>query len=282
MKKILLSLIMTANTIIVIGQSEINLGEVYILSQNFTVFSCDEVGGNVSQVPKNLEKDFKFTVDYIDEGKDFVVVSLLPFNNKGQGKQYNNSFVTEHTYATITDSKGQQNVDYENILHYKYIYFKIDYNVFRIITNQLPKEWSLALGVPTTPVKLRFATTTKGINVPFLATSNTSLGLSLAITKRFGGRNQIPITILLGTSITSIEIDSSTSQGQILTKTNASAFSPLAGLMLSSNDIEIGLFVGWDLFSGELNQSWLYQNKPWLGLGLGINIFAKDGTAKNQ
>jgi len=31
MKKILLSLIMTANTIIVIGQSEINLGEVYIL-----------------------------------------------------------------------------------------------------------------------------------------------------------------------------------------------------------------------------------------------------------
>lgn len=47
------------------------------------------------------------------------------------------------------------------------------------------------------------------------------------------------------------------------------------GITFTYNKINIGGFYGWDWAVGESTQKWNYQNKPWLGVGLGYSILYK-------
>ncbi len=45
------------------------------------------------------------------------------------------------------------------------------------------------------------------------------------------------------------------------------------GLVFSRNKLSLGLFMGWDLGIGSLSDSWDYNGRLWLGVGLGYDIF---------
>ncbi|PRX54407.1 hypothetical protein [Flagellimonas meridianipacifica] len=45
------------------------------------------------------------------------------------------------------------------------------------------------------------------------------------------------------------------------------------GLVYSRNKLAIGLFYGWDFGVGSTSNTWNYDNRPWIGIGLGYDIF---------
>ncbi|GIL23055.1 MAG: hypothetical protein BroJett042_15680 [Bacteroidota bacterium] len=42
--------------------------------------------------------------------------------------------------------------------------------------------------------------------------------------------------------------------------------------MAGINNLTVGFAVGWDYLTDVNKASWIYQNKPWLGLSIGLNI----------
>jgi hypothetical protein len=42
--------------------------------------------------------------------------------------------------------------------------------------------------------------------------------------------------------------------------------------MLGVNNLTVGLGVGWDALTDRDKDIWTYQNKPWFGLTVGLNL----------
>jgi hypothetical protein len=42
--------------------------------------------------------------------------------------------------------------------------------------------------------------------------------------------------------------------------------------MVGINTLTVGLGVGWDYLTDRDKDIWIYQNKPWYGLTLGLNL----------
>ena len=42
--------------------------------------------------------------------------------------------------------------------------------------------------------------------------------------------------------------------------------------MVGINSLTVGLGVGWDYLTDRDKDIWIYQNKPWYGITLGLNI----------
>lgn len=50
-------------------------------------------------------------------------------------------------------------------------------------------------------------------------------------------------------------------------------FSTGLGYVYSRNKLAIGAFVGWDFGVGSISNTWDYDGRPWIGIGLGYDIF---------
>lgn len=44
------------------------------------------------------------------------------------------------------------------------------------------------------------------------------------------------------------------------------------GFMIALSDLNVGLGVGWDYLTDRDKNIWIYQNKPWYGLTIGLNL----------
>jgi hypothetical protein len=53
---------------------------------------------------------------------------------------------------------------------------------------------------------------------------------------------------------------------------NAFILSRGIAVMLAVNDLTVGLGVGWDYLTDRDKDIWIYQNKPWYGLAVGLNL----------
>ncbi|HNU42133.1 MAG TPA: hypothetical protein PKH83_06555 [Cyclobacteriaceae bacterium] len=47
---------------------------------------------------------------------------------------------------------------------------------------------------------------------------------------------------------------------------------PSSGTMAGPNTLTVGFALGWDYMADENKTIWIYQNKPWFGLSIGLNI----------
>lgn len=42
--------------------------------------------------------------------------------------------------------------------------------------------------------------------------------------------------------------------------------------MIGVNNLTVGVGVGWDYLTDRDKAIWIYQNKPWIGVTIGLNI----------
>jgi hypothetical protein len=49
-------------------------------------------------------------------------------------------------------------------------------------------------------------------------------------------------------------------------------FSRGLAAMVGINNLTVGAAVGWDFLKGRDRNVWIYQNKPWIGLAVGLNL----------
>ena len=134
---------------------------------------------------------------------------------------------------------------------------------------------SFVWGFTTLPIKVRF----KNRNRPFHYANSFSLGVNAGFEHGFRGRKEQAIGGIIGVGGSTVQIEATdVSENYELTSSTSGAFTLSAGLVYSYEQFQIGCFLGTDLIPGDLGKNWLYQGKPWLGLGLGFTIFQKNKT----
>ncbi len=138
----------------------------------------------------------------------------------------------------------------------------------------------------TIPVKVRFGNEkseplAEGERERFFDfEGNYNIGITGGYRIRINQNGSNYLTGLVGFNIGSTKVTPETAD--VETDSNRSILTPFTGLMVEFSEFQIGAFVGWDHVSGQLSKSWVYQGKPWLGLGIGYNIFAtEDSTPSN-
>lgn len=150
-------------------------------------------------------------------------------------------------------------------------------NYARLYDGDKPK-WSFVSTIVTIPIKIRPGDGKKEDEKKryFDFEGNVNIGLTAGIRRRISSSGTSYLSLFGGISIGTAKL--TTDNSDVTSESNISTLTPFIGLMYEYNDFEIGVFTGWDHASGKIGRSWDYNALPWIGVGLGYNIF----TTKNN
>jgi hypothetical protein len=187
--------------------------------------------------------------------------------------------------STSTDTAGQSEINlnlapsYENKLDKYFLIqrYDLDSNCVKVYNTGL-RSTVFTIGLVTMPLKLRL-----GSNFDFQG--NLSLGTTAGVKIRMSKINANYLNLLVGTSISTISLDSFSTRGKISGQplTNIAVFSPSLGLVFEFGKAQAGIFYGWDVLnkSTQAKYGWIYNKKSWVSIGFGFSIFNVDAKANN-
>lgn len=228
--------------------------------------ACDVLGITIDPNPIVMLKDALFTVERVVD--DTLLV--IRFLNWKSGSE--KSAIYNYESTEVIDTK----VDKNGIKSTKKTYnraekfFAIPKSVFEKSCSEytVTQKWDITLGTLMTPFKLR--------NDPFQFTTNLNLGTM--IVGRINLKHGFNIGASLGLSLSSVQLDSLSTNGTVTAATERPAFTPSVGIIFGYKNINLTLSRGWDFINknSSIERSWVYQGKPWFGLGIGISLFKID------
>lgn len=225
------------------------------------------------------QKGWRFVVDQPDN-TGYVIKFLKWENDNNPNNQ--TIYATVNTVAML-DSKGNiQQVSQETINFYHIT--KQDFENFTKKYVQDNPKFGFVTGAITVPIKIRPAGSKKDSNGnklrPSDFTGDINIGLSIGLRIRLDKSGKGFLIPSAGLNLSSVSIDENTVRnGVITTKTNASSLTPFMGIIGEYDKFQIALITGWDRLAGKVGENWIYQGKPWFGVGLGYNIF---NTSNNK
>lgn len=243
-------------------------------------FYITEVDVKVTNVNFN---DMRIKGDYYiaKRGTKFTAIQVVDENNEVLIKFWNFDKKAKKPKQFQPGSKSNNT--------YNYIDATVDGQYFTITTEDLDRKTSafngsghsITYGFSIIPIKLRPGNITR----TFQYTNGFTLGVNFGYEYAIRSRKQQSISALGGVGISSVEISPETTNQFIDDKVQTSAaFTPSVGIVYTYEKFQAGLFIGMDKIAGELGKHWIYQKKPWIGVGLGFTIFQKNKTeaAENQ
>lgn len=259
---------------------------IYEVRSNIPVFACNLLG-------QRLYKDNRFSIPRF--GSKFAVVRSLA-NDTTLVR-----FLTWDASSSDPDAKyGYENfnkpLQLQDIDNTEWLrstpgidtmkierYFlmadsDIDSNCIKVFAKG-PRSTVFTLGLVTMPMKLRL-----GKNFDFQGT--LSLGTTAGIKMRMSPYNPNFINILIGTSISTISLDSFSTKGKVTGQplTNIAVFSPSIGVVFEFGRAQAGVFYGWDILNKatQSQYGWIHNKKPWLSVGFGFSIFNINSNSSNS
>ncbi|WP_158800555.1 hypothetical protein [Pedobacter sp. L105] len=246
-------------------------GKIFIFDQNETVTNSNAVGQEKGSAVIAY-KGSRFTIEHIDSLNGDLTIKFLPFK---LARQKNSPNTSKYTSASLknrltynvksnpeNDSITSKSVG-NNIRYFTLSSHKANTSV-SAYADSITK-WTVSLGTLTNPFKLR---PTKG-----QFTSNLNLGTAIFAQYKFsenwaGGG-------ILGISLTSITLDSASTTGHVLTTSERPAITPSVSFLIAYKNINFTLGVGIDYINTttDIEKSWIFNKKPWIGFGIGISLF---------
>lgn len=213
----------------------------------------------------------KFTV--LKEGKDSVLIQFWAWGDT-LNKEKNATYV----FNDITKKDNQKKIseDSENTKTFKMSLEDFKNNTIPYFNAGFQRgsfDWSS--GIVVLPVKAR--------NAPkYTYSKDLSLGLSGGGRWRISHRNPTYLNFLLNVGISSVQVDSVSSNGRVKQPSDRAALTTALGLVLENHSFQFGFFYGWDRLSANdaTNSGWIYDRKPWISFGIGYQIFASSGKNK--
>lgn len=162
--------------------------------------------------------------------------------------------------------------------------FSMNTDIFKGLTNPLYNYFrGITVSTYTVPIRLRHA------NGKFEFDGNASLGANLV--GRFGPNRHYEnlfIDFSIGVSISKVNLNEDnsllgTGDFENIKTLNPSAFTFTAGVLFGlAKGVNVGGYIGWDSISSADNKAnWIYNKKPWLGIGIGIVAGSPDSHAAN-
>lgn len=212
-----------------------DFSDTYIFDSNDVLGDCD-AQGNSANASTSLTKGYLFSVVKV-VGQNLVIT--LNTWTKGTNIKYNG-----HFYLLSMDM------------------FDNDCSVY----TPVPKA-SFNFGTLITPFKLRFN--------PFVSTANINIGGAGYYQHRIKNSKNVTYGFVLGLSVSSLTLDSSSTNGYVKTSTDRPAITPSFHGIISYKNISLTAGFGFDYLNqtSAIEKSWVYKGKAWLGLGLGISLF---------
>jgi hypothetical protein len=125
------------------------------------------------------------------------------------------------------------------------------------------------IGLLVLPIKIRPFATESG---QFDFTSGFSVGTTFAWTVHHNWKTNFTHNFIIYAGISSYKADESKIK-EVREDYTIATFSPALGWIWEKNNVQLGILMGVDFPSGNLQQNWVYRNKPWFGLGVGIAMF---------
>lgn len=234
-------------------------GKYYITNVDFVVDEYNILDARKLDNAKYIARSgTKFTAFEILENNK-LLIKFWHYNNSTQSEPKNS---IENLYNYISEETNGK-------------YFIINLDDFNKKTNEFNgTNYNFTWGFSTLPIKLRL----KNNNAPFQYETGFSLGVNAGYEIQFQSRTKQSLGLLLGIGISTVNITPETVNNYIDKNTTTGAFTPSLGLVYSYESFQVGLFSGLDIIPGDLGQNWDYNNKPWLGVGLGFTIFQKNKT----
>lgn len=271
MKKILL-LGFLFHVLWIYGQNE----KVYYFKQGVNIESYDIVAKNKTNNNDIAQRDWKFVVDSKVTGGR--VIRFLKWRKRSE--YLNTSFYSQEVFNAAGKKTGEKP---------KYFFISdTDFdNNTDVYENDNPRT-SFVTGAITIPIKIRPGGDEKdemGNTIrPFDFSGEVNVGLSVGIKFRLGSaKSKVYFIPTAGINLTSVSIDETTVRNGVITsKTNASSLTPFTGFVIQYDTFQLAMITGWDRLSGKTGENWVYQGRPWFGIGLGYSIFNTQQSAKKN
>lgn len=224
---------------------EYNTNHEWIFDANVTVTECDAVGTPSSNKVTALQ-GYTFNIKAVDSKDGDIVIVFTPFKD------------------VFSDLKSKFNSNKYFLLT------KADF-ALSCSDNTDASKWAISYGALVIPFKFR---PTKSI-----FTNNTNLGSSVYF--QYALSKDWAHGVVLGVSLSSVTLDSLSTNYKIKTNTDRPAFTPSLSYVISYKNISFTAGLGTDIISktSVVEKSWIFNGKPWIGFGLGINLFTQGNTA---
>lgn len=273
MRKLISSLIaplLLATTLSAQDHIEKYKGKTYIFDSYEQVTECSPLGLTAGGTSLIILKGALFTVEKILPNGNLVIHINLYTLPKRDSAKYAIAVRNRALYNFKTDPKlGPSSLVTEND-NVKFFLLSPAVMVSSTSEYTITPIWDITFGTFTTPFKFRMS--------PFLFTTNLNLGTSLCFQKPFA--TNFSWGIIGGLSLSSIILDSFSTKGTVMTSSERPAITPSLHGMIGYKMINLVAGFGWDFINktSTIEQSWIYQGKMWIGIGIGVNLF----TANNN
>ncbi len=234
---------------------------------------CDHKGKSDGSTPAFSRKNASFEIVLLLRDSSYVIhFHEMPREEKQSPKKdFNEQYVF---YPPGSDSAAAN----PNRKPRYFLLTKSDFQNFCVLAEN-PIDWSV--GAITVPIKIRFdGESESSVRDKRLRSvgSDLNLGTTIGITWRWMEGGMAKGSLQLGLSVTSIDVDSITTRGRVVDPITASAFTPSLTFQLHIGQYSLGISGGWDIPGGQLAADWAYRNKPWLGVGIGLNLLSHAST----
>jgi hypothetical protein len=247
-KKILLGLLLILNcSFYAFSQTnsihDYNTSHEYIFDANIEINQCDAVGGALKNASNDTAKQgYVFHIKGVVAGNGSLIIQFDTFNPGTPGVKLNGKyFLLPKTDFTASCS---DNID--------------------------ASKWGLNYGVLAIPFKFRPTKT--------LFTNNLNLGSSIYL--QYQNNKNWSNGFVLGISLSSVTLDSLSTKGTIKTNSDRPAFTPSLSYVVSFKNISFTAGLGLDVINktSVTEKSWIFNGKPWIGFGIGINLFSSNNN----
>lgn len=254
------------------------LGSYYTLNTQVNLSRCKKDGTIFAGESQNINAGIKIRFCNKLKGDNYVIsVARYPDNDAE-----NNRLV----YAKIAGTVTYEDNITGNILPddtYTVLYFllpKDDLQYIDTIPQRLTFQY---VNITSLPGKLRFGAGKKSFTFPdggtytrqFSVEGSLNLGYAIGGQVRLDRSNKFFFNFIGGVNVGSISVDSASTDGKANGNTKtALAISPFVGAYLQYGNVQVGLLTGIDFPTGKIGQDWIWRYQPWLGIGVGVSIFA--------
>ena len=106
---------------------------------------------------------------------------------------------------------------------------------------------------------------------------NVNIGGTAGVRLRLHPNGRSFLNVVGGLSLGTTPLTKETAA--VESNVNATTLSPFSGLLFEYDSFQVGLFYGWDNIGGSMGRTWVYQGKPWMGVGLGYKVFSTKKSA---
>lgn len=281
---------------------------VYTMKFGASLKTCDINGQNQGD-NQTIRKGWDFRIENVASNGDYVIYLLdctKDCERKTGERNFQANFVDKNYYKLTPTkflkfkenreiNKANKNVKKDLIFYY------FPKKKFEEIAIPIPKvrKVRFTYGAMTLPIKLRFKekiiVDKLNVKTNLIEKELDSIGIDfvqdIQLGASFGwryhptGNPNWGFNFLGSLGIIAIDVDEVTTNGKYNLATDPMGITTSAGISLQYKTFQIGLSLGWDFLTRELSKNWVYQKKPWLGIGVGIGLYKEDavlGTDKQS